>query len=147
MNSNLWLYLLVIVPLLLILFNGRKQKRQMAEMQQLQSDLNDGDVVMTISGLRATVVDSSYEDTIDLEIAPGVVTTWQRQAVREKVDPNLADAQDDGAKASSDANGKVEDGRVELGGATAARTQDAATEAITATRSETEAPASDRGTV
>ena len=32
---------------------------------------------MTTSGLRGTVVDASYEDTIDLEIADGVVTTWR----------------------------------------------------------------------
>jgi preprotein translocase subunit YajC len=104
MNSNLSLYLFIIVALLFIpiLLSGRKQKRQMAEMQQLQSDLNDGDVVMTTSGLRATVVDSSYEDTVDLEIAPGVVTTWQRLAIREKVNPHLTDAQDDD-EASSDA--------------------------------------------
>ena len=42
-------------------------------------------MVSTTSGLRATVVDASYEDTIDLEIADGVVTTWVRAAVREKI--------------------------------------------------------------
>ena len=40
---------------------------------------------MTTSGLRATVVDASYEETIDLEIADGVVTTWVRAAVKSKV--------------------------------------------------------------
>jgi preprotein translocase subunit YajC len=80
-----------LLPLLLILLfiplflSGRKQRRQMQEMQQLQNSLEDGDVVVTTSGLRGRVVDSGYEDTIDLEIAPGVVTTWVRQAVREKV--------------------------------------------------------------
>ena len=54
-------------------------------MQALQTALEPGDVVMTTSGLRATVVDASYEETVDLEIADGVVTTWVRAAVREKV--------------------------------------------------------------
>jgi preprotein translocase subunit YajC len=76
------LILLLFIPIFL---SGRKQRRQMVEMQQLQRSLEPGDVVTTTSGLRGTVVDASYEDTIDLEIADGVVTTWLRAAVREKV--------------------------------------------------------------
>lgn len=76
------LILLLFIPIFL---SGRKQRRQMQQMQQLQRSLEVGDVVTTTSGLRGTVVDASYEDTIDLEIADGVVTTWLRAAVREKV--------------------------------------------------------------
>ncbi|HXV91984.1 MAG TPA: preprotein translocase subunit YajC [Pseudonocardia sp.] len=79
------LILLLFVPIFL---SGRRQRRQMMEMQQLQSSLQEGDVVMTTSGLRGTVVDASYEETVDLEIADGVVTTWVRAAVREKVNPH-----------------------------------------------------------
>jgi preprotein translocase subunit YajC len=78
--------LLILVLFVPIFLSGRKQKRQMAEMQNLQSSLHPGDVVMTTSGLRGTVVDASYEETIDLEIAEGVVTTWIRAAIREKVE-------------------------------------------------------------
>jgi preprotein translocase subunit YajC len=74
------LILLLFIPIFL---SGRKQKRQMAEMQSLQSSLEPGDIIMTTSGLRATVVDASYEETIDLEIADGVITTWVRAAVQE----------------------------------------------------------------
>ncbi|MBC3192607.1 preprotein translocase subunit YajC [Pseudonocardia sp. C8] len=74
--------LLLFVPLFL---NGRKQRRQMQETQAMQQALEDGDVVVTTSGLRGTIVDSSYEETVDLEIAEGVVTTWLRAAIREKV--------------------------------------------------------------
>ena len=74
--------LLLFVPLFL---NGRKQRKQMQETQAMQQALEDGDVVVTTSGLRGTIVDASYEDTIDLEIAEGVVTTWLRAAIREKV--------------------------------------------------------------
>lgn len=74
--------LLMIVPLFL---SSRKQRRVQTEMQKLQSSLEPGDVVSTTSGLRGTVVDASYEDTIDLEIAEGVVTTWVRAAIREKI--------------------------------------------------------------
>jgi preprotein translocase subunit YajC len=76
------LILLLFIPIFL---SGRKQRRQMQEQQQLQSSLHVGDVVTTTSGLRGTVVDAQYEDTIDLEIADGVITTWLRAAVREKV--------------------------------------------------------------
>jgi preprotein translocase subunit YajC len=86
------------LPIMLLLFigmiflSGRKQKQQMRETQKMQSELSDGDVVITTSGLRGTVVDASYEDTVDIEIAPGVVTTWVRGAVRETVNPD-ADAE------------------------------------------------------
>ncbi|WP_344412725.1 preprotein translocase subunit YajC [Pseudonocardia ailaonensis] len=76
------LILLLFIPIFL---SGRKQKRQVAEQQQMQNALSVGDVVTTTSGLRGTITDVSYEDTIDLEIADGVVTTWLRAAVREKV--------------------------------------------------------------
>lgn len=84
--------LLILVLFIPILLSGRRQRRQMAEMQALQSSLEPGDVVMTTSGLRGTVVDASYEDTIDIEIAEGIVTTWVRAAVREKVNPAADDA-------------------------------------------------------
>jgi preprotein translocase subunit YajC len=76
------LILLLFIPIFL---SGRKQRRQMHEQQQLQSALEVGDVVTTTSGLRGTIVDASYEDTVDLEIADGVVTTWLRAAIRERV--------------------------------------------------------------
>jgi preprotein translocase subunit YajC len=78
------LILLLFIPIFL---SGRKQKRQMQQMQQMQAALEPGDVVVTTSGLRGTIVDASYEETLDIEIAEGVVTTWVRGAVREKVEP------------------------------------------------------------
>ena len=98
-----FLILLLFIPIFL---SGRKQKRVMAEMQALQASLEPGDFVMTTSGLRATVVDASYEDTIDLEIADGVVTTWIRAAVKEKIDVVVEDAEftaDDAAADTDDA--------------------------------------------
>ena len=85
MDISLLFPLLILLLFIPIFLSGRRQKRQMKEMKDLQSSLEPGDVVMTTSGMRGTVVDASYEDTIDLEIADGVVTTWVRGAVREKV--------------------------------------------------------------
>jgi preprotein translocase subunit YajC len=76
---------LLFVPLVL---SFRKQRRQFNQMQQLQNSLNVGDRVMTTSGLKATIV-ASTDDTLDLEIAPGVVTTWVRQSIRERLDDHL----------------------------------------------------------
>jgi len=87
------LILLLFIPIFL---SGRKQRRQMQDMQQLQSSLQIGDIVTTTSGLRGTVVDAQYEDTVDLEIADNVVTTWLRAAVKDKVlDAGASDPDDE----------------------------------------------------
>ena len=96
------LILLLFIPIFL---SGRKQRRQMQDMQQLQSSLQIGDVVTTTSGLRGTVVDAQYEDTIDLEIADNVVTTWLRAAVKDKVlDAGAAEAADETTPGSDGAS-------------------------------------------
>jgi preprotein translocase subunit YajC len=93
------LILLLFIPIFL---SGRKQRRQAQEQQQLQSSLEVGDVVTTTSGLRGTIVDASYEDTVDLEIADGVVTTWVRAAVRERVlDASASDTPASGGDAAA----------------------------------------------
>ncbi|MFJ9787551.1 preprotein translocase subunit YajC [Amycolatopsis sp. NPDC101161] len=90
--------LLVLVLAVPLVMSTRKQKKQQAAQQDLQSSLAPGDRVMTTSGLYGTVADASGDNTIDIEIAPGVVTTWLRLAVREKVEPVVEtdeDATDD----------------------------------------------------
>ncbi|GAA4547685.1 preprotein translocase subunit YajC [Amycolatopsis samaneae] len=76
----------------------RKQKKQAAAQKDLQDSLGPGDRVMTTSGLYGTVADASGDTTIDIEIAPGVVTTWLRLAVREKVEPVVEDGTADSAE-------------------------------------------------
>jgi len=85
MDISLLFPILILLLFIPIFLSSRKQKRVQQQMQALQSSLEPGDIVSTTSGLRATVVDASYEDTVDLEIADGVVTTWVRAAVREKI--------------------------------------------------------------
>lgn len=87
MNSLLLPLLLLLVVAVPLIMGTRKQKKQQAAQQDLQNTLAPGDRVMTTSGLYATVADATGDTTIDLEIAPGVVTTWLRLAVREKVEP------------------------------------------------------------
>ncbi|MGH3835923.1 MAG: preprotein translocase subunit YajC [Pseudonocardiaceae bacterium] len=96
--------LFIAVLALPLILGSRRQKRAMAEAQRLQNSLTDGDRVMTTSGLQATVVGSADETTIDLEIAPGVRTTWLRAAIREKINE-----EDEPAAASAPLAAPVDD--------------------------------------
>lgn len=93
----------LILPLLIVLLavplflQARKQKRAMAAQQKLQNSITVGDRVMTTSGVFGTVV-ATNDDTIDLELAPGLTTSWVRQAVREKVETEAAAAETESAE-------------------------------------------------
>ena len=90
----------------LMYFSMRKQKRVAAATKQMHDSLVPGARVMTTSGLHGTVT-AIADDTIELEIAPGLRTTWIRAAVREIIvpgpsedlaidadDPDVIDAED-----------------------------------------------------
>jgi len=70
----------------LMFFSMKKQKRAAAATKQRHESLVPGARVMTTSGLHGTVT-AVADDTIELEIAPGLRTTWVRAAVREVVVP------------------------------------------------------------
>ena len=85
MEFLLLLFLLVILALPTILMS-RRQRAKMAEIQKLQDALQPGDRVVTTAGLHAIVVAVSKE-LVDLEIAPGLVTSWEKMAVVRVVQP------------------------------------------------------------
>ncbi|MFJ7213768.1 preprotein translocase subunit YajC [Amycolatopsis sp. NPDC098790] len=95
--------LLVLVLAVPLVMSTRKQKKQQAAQQELQNSIAPGDRVMTTSGLYGTVADASGDNTIDIEIAPGVVTTWLRLAVREKVEPVVETDEDTADEAEAPA--------------------------------------------
>lgn len=100
--QNLALPILMFAALGLMMFFGmRKQKRQAADVKRMQESVVPGSRVMTTSGLHGTVT-AVADDTIELEIAPGVRTTWVRAAVREVVVP--APASDDLEVAEDESN-------------------------------------------
>jgi preprotein translocase subunit YajC len=81
--------LVVFLPLLIILggfmfFASRRQKKAMQATIDLHNSLNIGDRVHTTSGLQGTITGIT-DDSVDLEIAPGVVTRWMKLAVRDRV--------------------------------------------------------------
>lgn len=75
---------------LMMFFGMRKQKRQAAETQRMQDAVVPGARVMTTSGLHGEIT-AVADDTIELEIAPGVRTTWARAAVRQIVVPVIGE--------------------------------------------------------
>jgi preprotein translocase subunit YajC len=86
---------LTFLPMLAILgvfmfFASRRQKRAMQATIDLHESLRIGDQVQTTSGLHATITRIT-DDTVDLEIAPGVVTTWVKLAIRDRIEPEILD--------------------------------------------------------
>jgi preprotein translocase subunit YajC len=91
--------LTLFLPLILILgafmfFASRRQKKAMQATIDLHNSLKIGDRVHTTSGLQGTIAGIT-DDNVDLEIAPGVVTTWMKIAVRDRIVDDFDDDDDD----------------------------------------------------
>ncbi|QNI06591.1 preprotein translocase subunit YajC [Mycobacterium kubicae] len=87
------------LPFLLIMggfmyFASRRQRRAMQATIDLHESLQPGDRVHTTSGMEATIV-SLTDDTVDLEIAEGVVTRWMKLAIRDRILPDDEFDEDD----------------------------------------------------
>ncbi len=83
------------LPLIIIMgafmfFASRRQRKAMQATIDLHDSLRVGDRVLTTSGLQATITGIT-DDTVDLEIAPGVITRWIKLAIRDRVEPELPD--------------------------------------------------------
>lgn len=78
------IFLLVIVAVFGVMITAQR-RRQRAAMQ-VQHEIAPGSRIMTTAGLFATVV--SVSDTeVELEVAPGVVSTYARAAIARVVTP------------------------------------------------------------
>lgn len=89
----------LLIPLLVVFVGlmylaSRRQKKEANAVKAMQDSLQVDDQVMTTSGLHGTVVGLD-EDTIEMEIAPGVVTTWNRLAIRQQVSVDDSQTDDD----------------------------------------------------
>ena len=103
--------LVVFLPLFIILgafmfFASRRQKKAMQATIDLHNSLTGGDRVHTTSGLQGTIAGIT-DDYVDLEIAPGVVTTWMKLAIRDRIEESDYD-EDDDALNLDDESGAVE---------------------------------------
>jgi preprotein translocase subunit YajC len=83
-----YLPLLLMVGLLVVMYLVviRPQSRRRKEMQEMQQTVDAGAEVLTIGGLYGTVV-SSDDDTVTLEVAPGVTNKYARGAIGKVVTP------------------------------------------------------------
>ncbi|MEB3071245.1 preprotein translocase subunit YajC [[Mycobacterium] vasticus] len=78
------------LPLLIVMgafmfFASRRQRRAMQATIDLHESLQIGDRVHTTSGMEATITGIT-DDNVELEISPGVVTTWMKLAIRDKIE-------------------------------------------------------------
>lgn len=83
--------LLSFLPLIIIMgafmfFASRRQRKAMQATIDLHDSLQVGDRVWTTSGMAASIT-AITDDTVSLEIAPGVVTEWMKMAIRDKIEP------------------------------------------------------------
>lgn len=90
--------LVIFLPLIIIMglfmfFASRRQKKAMQATIDLHESLQIGDRIHTTSGLQGTITGIT-DDSVDLEIAPGVVTTWMKLAVRDKIEPETDEDED-----------------------------------------------------
>ena len=88
---GLLLPLLLIVAFYFLLI--RPQRNRMKQAQQLQSQVQVGQEVMTTSGLYGRVV-ALAEDSVVLEVAPGVEMRYARGAVARVITPVEPDEYD-----------------------------------------------------
>ena len=100
----IFLLLILLVFMAPMFLMQRKQKKQMDEIKQLQNSVTVGDRVMTTAGLHGDVRDVT-ENEVFLEIAPNVVTKWEKISVVKKIEtsaPELTESleadTDDAAK-------------------------------------------------
>ncbi|MBP2452811.1 preprotein translocase subunit YajC [Mycolicibacterium lutetiense] len=99
--------LVIFLPLLIVMgafmfFASRRQRKAMQATIDLHNSLQVGDRVHTTSGMLATITGIT-DDNVDLEIAPGVVTTWMKLAVRDRIEEDTDDDLEDETAASAGA--------------------------------------------
>lgn len=85
--------LIILLPLLLAFYFVaiRPGRRRMQAMEEVRRSLSPGREVVTTAGLFATVTEVG-DDTVTLEIAPGVAAKFAKGAVMKVVDEPLPEA-------------------------------------------------------
>lgn len=84
-------YIIFLLPLLAIFLMMRSQKKRQAQMQTMQTALQPGSGVRTIGGMYA-LVKAVNDETVELEVAPGVVAHYVKSAIAAVLEPLEYDA-------------------------------------------------------
>ena len=79
-----------------VLLRPMKRRQQAAQRQQqdMRSQLGPGDKIVTIGGLYGTVV-STDDESITLEISPGVTARYDRNAIARVLPPETPNTYED----------------------------------------------------
>lgn len=107
MGLELLLPLMIIVLVVLMFIQSSKQRKAMKALKEMQDSLAVGDRVLTTSGLQATVA-TIDGPSVDLEIAPGVRTRWDRRVIREKLEPETVSDADSGHDSSDSSDSRTD---------------------------------------
>lgn len=76
------LLLLAVAFVVLVVLPMRTRGKALQQARQLQESLSVGTEVMTTSGLYGRVA-AVGDDTVDLEVSPGVTVRWAKAAIAE----------------------------------------------------------------
>ncbi|MCX5209220.1 preprotein translocase subunit YajC [Kitasatospora sp. NBC_00240] len=83
--------IILLLPIIAIVLMFRSQKKRQQQQQSLQTALEPGAGVRTIGGIYAQVK-AVNDETVELEIAPGVVAHFTKGAIAAVLDPQEFDA-------------------------------------------------------
>ncbi|KDN86783.1 preprotein translocase subunit YajC [Kitasatospora cheerisanensis] len=100
-------FIILLLPLLAIFLMFRSQKKRQAQMQSMQTALQPGSGVRTIGGMYA-LVKAVNDETVELEVAPGVVAHYTKGAIAAVLEPLEYDAIINGRPAEDESTEDVE---------------------------------------
>lgn len=86
---------MILILVLMLVFLGipflqiRKQNQRLREIREFQDRLAVGMMIKTSSGVFATITGLD-EQTVELDLGSGLVTTWDKAVVMEAVDQTPA---------------------------------------------------------
>lgn len=100
-----FLLVLIVGAVFFLWLSFSRARKQQQTVTAFRDSLAPGQEVMTSSGLFGTVVEVTG-DRVRLEVAPGVVTEWLLQAIRNRVEPPFAE--DDAAEGDEEEPGEGE---------------------------------------
>jgi preprotein translocase subunit YajC len=88
--------LILVLPIALLYFMYRSQKRRAAQQQSLQRAAQVGEEILTTSGIFGTIVDEDEDaGTVVVEIAPGTNITMVRAGIARRVTEDEDEEEED----------------------------------------------------
>lgn len=94
-GSSGWTMILLLVLMMVAMYFLliRPQQKRKRQQQEMQSNVGVGAEVMTVGGLYGTIVDTD-DETITIEVSPGVTNRYAKGAIGKVVTPAETDADD-----------------------------------------------------